>query len=153
MDKVLVIGSLSTTGGVSRYIKDLIDNISDDYKITIFDTSHKVKSNIKFEDAGYLTSINAGIPRFVWGLFKMMKNVFSFPFFLKNTNPDIVHVTGLSYGRFWERSYYILVSKISNKPIFYHYLGALDLFYESSNSFSKYLINIFIDISDHISFL
>ena len=150
--KILVIGSVSNTGGVSRYLIDLEKYISN-FEVVIFDISHQVKKNIEFEEARYSTAINAGFKRFLLGLFTMLSNMIRFPFVVKKVQPEIIHVTGLSYSRFWERAYYLLVAKISNKSVFYHYLGALDLFYQSSNSFSKYLINTFIDMAHHISFL
>lgn len=150
--KILLIGSLGKTGGVSKYMRDIIDFVTN-FDILVYDTSHDTKDLVSFEETSYSTSFNAGVPRFLTGFRQMFYNMLYFPFFLKKTQPEIIHICGLSFARFWERAFYIIVSKIFNKPVFIHYLGALDLFYEKSGSFSRILIVAILNQVKHVSFL
>jgi len=140
MTRVIIIGPKQRTGGVSKYVQDLL-NSQIGYESIHFNITRPEKILLNGRpDIGYVAVLNAGIFRFAVGFFITLFNILRFPLFLLLKNPQIVHITMVSYFGFWENSIYILISKLYNKKIFVHYLGAFDVFYESSNNLFKYMI-------------
>ena len=150
--KVLLVGPESKEGGMSRYVKDLIDN-SKDNEIYLFNTFHRTKDSVKTGQTSYGTMMNSGLQRAIYGLLISLRNIVSFPFYLKSHNPDLVHLCGVSFGPFWERTIYTLISKIFGKNTFLHYLGSFDQFYFSASRFGKFLIRESLKQVDTIAVL
>lgn len=151
--KVLLVGPLSETGGVTKYVKDLMCSDLNYYKIIVFDTSHPIKNKVSGNGVGYKAFFNAGLVRSIKGGFISLINILKFPLALQQQKPSIVHICGVSFGPFWERALYIFFCKLFEKKIFLHYLGAFDQFYEPSTKIEKMLIKATLRQVDKIAFL
>lgn len=153
MKKVLLLGPLLSTGGVSKYVKDLL-NSKINYEIIHFNTARPEKTYTSSKGkVGYNEIFDAGFIRFLKGTFITLRHLLVFPFVLMLKRPHVVHISGVSYSTFWENAYYIFISKLLSKPIFFHYLGAFDLFYGQSSPFAKFLIRNVLKKVDKIALL
>tara|TARA_B100001123_G_C15260905_1_gene1006542 strand:- start:94 stop:1209 length:1116 start_codon:yes stop_codon:yes gene_type:complete len=155
LKKILIIGPKSIEGGMSRYVVDLLSKNSgnDKFEMVLFDTSHAIKNTFKNIKTSYNSIFNSGIKRAIQGLFLSIRNITKYPFFLKRTNPDVIHICGVSFYPFWERTIYAFFSLLAGKKIFLHYLGSFDQFYYSSNKFGKYFIRLSLSMADKIGVL
>ncbi len=152
MKKVLLVGPCQSVGGISKYITDLL-NSQLKYKIIHFNTARPIKHTTSIADVGYRAIFDAGFGRFLLAIFITIKHLLSFPLIMIFRQPDIVHITGVSFSGFWENAYYIVISKFFHKPVLLHYLGAFDIFYDLSNKFEKYFIKYILRKVDKISVL
>ena len=156
--KILLIGPLSKigtqskVGGLSKYVSDIL-NANFEYKIYHFNIARPLKKIINNNQFGYKSLLNGGFLRMLNGVIITLWHIFIYPFVLIKYNPNIVHIAATSNLVFWEDSYYLIVSKIFNKKIFIHYLGSLDIFYNSSSKFRKGLIRFFLKKCDKIGVL
>lgn len=156
MKKVLLMGPISKTGGVSRYVKDLL-NSNINYEIIHFNTARpekiKTSAGTGARGCGYRQIFNAGFIRFLRGGSITLGHLLAFPLVLMLKRPHIIHIAGISFVVFWENAYYILVCKLFSKPIFFHYLGSFDLFYKFSSPFARFLIRNVLRRVDRIALL
>jgi len=140
------------TGGVSRYVHDILDCKITQFHYVLFNTSRPEKKIIK-PGTGYIELFNSGLLRSIQAIFITLTHMISFPFYLLTKKIDIVHVCGVSFWVFWENAYYIFVSKIFGIPITIHYLGALDLYFNSCSNTEKYLIKLVLNLPDKVILL
>lgn len=152
MKNVLLVGHLLKTGGISKYVRDLL-TAKTGYKIIHFNTARPEKSETKSSEVGYKAALNAGFIRFIRAICITLRHLIVFPLVLIFKQPAIVHITGVSFSGFWENAYYIITSKLLSRPVFLHYLGAFDVFYLSSGSLSKFLIRCTLKRIDRIALL
>ncbi len=140
---------------MSRYVVDLLNKNSrnDQFEMVLFDTSHAIKNTFKNIKTSYNSIFNSGIKRAILGIFVSFKNILNFPITLKKENPDVVHLCGVSFYPFWERTIYTFFSLIADKKIFLHYLGSFDQFYYSSNRLGKFFIRLSLSLVDKIGVL
>lgn len=151
--RVIIIGPLLKTGGVSKYVKDIL-NAEINYDIIHFNSGRPPKKKTCSDGiVGYNEMFSAGILRFLTGIFITLLHVVYFPFILLYKRPQIVHICGISFSVFWENAYYVFISKLFRKKIFLHYLGAFDLYYNFRNSFEKYMIRNVLKKVDRIALL
>jgi glycosyltransferase involved in cell wall biosynthesis len=138
MRKVLLIGPLLPSGGVTRYVKDLL-SWSGKYQFILFNTARPAKNRIK-AGLGYAEVFNAGLIRALQGVLITLSHMIAFPWRLVQSRADIVHICGVSYWPFWENAYYMLISRLLRRRVTLHYLGALDLYYMGRNRLEQALI-------------
>ncbi len=147
--KVLLVGPVHKFGGVTRYVKDLLASSPD---FIPFNTGRPEKKKIR-AGTGYVEAFNTDTSRVVKGIFVTLCNFLRFPLVLLNSGAGIVHICGVSFFPFWENTYYMAVSRILDKKVTLHYLGAFDQFYEPAGKFHKYLIRSVLQIPDRIMLL
>lgn len=147
--KIVLIGPYREFGGVSRYVKDLLEASSD---FRLFDTARPEKKKIR-AGTGYVEAFNAGLGRFLRGLYVTLKNIVRFPFFLMKSDANIVHVCGVSFFPFWENATYMIMAKLLGKKVTLHYLGAFDQFYEPAGLIQKLFIRTVMKIPDSLILL
>lgn len=140
MRKVLLIGPFLPSGGVTRYVRDLL-SWSGRYQFVLFNVARPAKNRIK-PGTGYITILNAGLLRALQGALITLSHMIVFPWVLIRSRADIVHVCGVSYWPFWESAYYIWVSKLLGRHVTLHYLGALDLYYTSRGRIERPLVRM-----------
>lgn len=136
--KILLVGPDLPTGGVARYVKDLL-GWNGKYKIVLFNTARPLKNKTK-SGTGYAEVINAGFIRFLFGALITCYHMAIYPWVLLRSGARLVHICGVSYNTFWENAYYILASRLVGQHVTIHYLGAFDIFYYSAGSVEKCLI-------------
>lgn len=151
MRKVLLIGPLLPTGGVARYVKDLL-SWSGRYQFVLFNIARPVKKGIK-PGTGYKELLNAGPVRAMQGILITLGHMLAFPWVLIHSKADIVHICGVSYWRFWENAYYIFISKLLRRPVTLHYLGAFDIYYENRSNLERAAIRCVLRWPDKVIFL
>lgn len=137
--RILIIGPNMPTGGVARYVKDLL-SWHGEFTYSLFDTKRPLKSNIKANITGYSNVLNAGFFHFIRNAFITFFHLFIFPFRLIKERPLIVHICGVSYMGFWENAYYMVITKLLGLPITIHYLGGFDIYYLNCKEIEKKLI-------------
>ena len=140
MRKVLLIGPLLPSGGVTRYVRDLL-SWSGRYQFILFNVARPAKNRIK-PGTGYAEVFNAGLIRALQGVLITLGHMIMFPWILIRSGARIVHVCGVSYWPFWENAYYILVSRLLGYRVTLHYLGALDLYYSSRGKNERTLVRM-----------
>ena len=140
MQKVLLIGPLLSSGGVTRYVEDLL-SWSGRYRFVLFNVARPAKERIK-PGTGYAEILNAGLMRALQGVLITLGHMIVFPWALIRSGVRIVHVCGVSYWSFWENVYYILVSELLGCSVTLHYLGALDLYYASRGKIERALVRM-----------
>jgi glycosyltransferase involved in cell wall biosynthesis len=151
MNKVLFIGPLGETGGVAKYTKDLMAaNLK--FNIVLFNIS-RLKTTPKYKVIGYKAFIDLGVSRLIRSFFITIFNMIRFPFVLIFKNPNIIHIGGTSYFMFWEKSFYILISKLFRKKVLLHFLGALDQYYNSAGNTEKKYIRFILKKTDKLALL
>jgi glycosyltransferase involved in cell wall biosynthesis len=138
MKKVLLVGTLLPTGGGARYVNDLLESTGM-YHFVIFNVARPVKRKT-IAGTGYKELFNAGIIRAIYGLGITLWHMLIFPWSLVKSGASIVHICGFSYWPFWENAYYIIISRFLGYHVTLHFLGALDLSYESAGKIEKYFI-------------
>jgi glycosyltransferase involved in cell wall biosynthesis len=148
---MLTQGNESKTGGLSRYVFDIL-NSELTCDIRHFNISRPLKSKINNAQDGN-SIVSGGLLRLIVGLVITLRNMIIFPFVLMRYSPDIVHIAATSGLVFFEDSYYLILSKIFRKKIFLHYLGAFDLYYNTVGKFHKYFIQTILRMCDHIALL
>lgn len=140
MRPVLLIGPLLPSGGVTRYVRDLL-SWSGRYRFILFNVARPAKSGVK-PGTGYSEMLNAGLLRLLFGVLVTLGHLIAFPWVLIRSKARIIHVCGVSYWPFWENSYYIFISKFLGRRVTLHYLGALDLYYQSRGFIERALIRM-----------
>lgn len=140
MCPVLLIGPLLPSGGVTRYVRDLL-SWSGRYRFILFNVARPAKSGVK-PGTGYSEMSNAGLLRLLFGVLVTLGHLIAFPWVLIRSKARIIHVCGVSYWPFWENAYYIFMSKLSGCHVTLHYLGALDLYYTSRGNIERALIRM-----------
>lgn len=151
MKKVLVIGPLGETGGVAKYTKELLEcNLP--YNFVLFNIS-RLNDHPTYKVIGYQAFYRLSFVRLLKSLFITLLHILKFPFVLLKEQPQIVHIGGTSYFMFWEKSFYILISKLFRVKIVYHFLGAFDQYYESAGKFERKYIEFILNKTDIIALL
>jgi len=148
---VLLIGPLLPSGGVTRYVKDLLSS-SGRYEFAVFNAARVPKNRIR-PGTGYSTLLNAGLVRAIRGALTTLAHMVVFPWAVHRSAASIVHVCGVSYWPFWENAYYILVSKLARRGVTLHYLGALDLYYCTRGRLERALVSMVLRWPDRIILL
>jgi len=132
---VLVVGPLSQTDGVTRYLKQLL-GWSGRYSYRFFNCARPPKTTLTRE-LGYARILSAGRAWALTGAFTTLKNLIIFPRAVRESRCSVVHICGLSYWVFWENAYYILAAKALGRRVTMHYLGSLELFWEGSGRIER----------------
>lgn len=149
MKKILVVGPILDSGGVTRFVKDLL-NSKLGYHLFVFDTAKPVKIYTSKGPLGYRTLIAAGIGRAVKNGCIFLKNIIKYPIFLIRNRPNLIHIASSSYWNFFENSFYLMWSKMFNVPTIFHFLGDFHLFYQDSNRFMRRFIMTILKWSNKI---
>ena len=151
MIKVLLIGPQGETGGVAKYVKDLME-ADIGVKMDLFDIS-RLKSKAKYHAIGYKAFTDLGVIRLLKSLLITVFNLLRFPWILLRKQPDIIHICGTSYYMFWEKSVYLLIAKLLRKKVVLHFLGALDQYYDSVGKMERSFIRCILNKTDKLALL
>ena len=127
--RVLVVGPLAKTGGVSRYVRQLLARHSSSYVYSLFNTARSEKRSARSSD-GYGAILSDGWLHAFRGLLETLEHMLAFPRQLRSVKPHLVHVCGVSHWVFWENAYYMAVCRALAVPVTMHYLGSLDHYWE-----------------------
>jgi glycosyltransferase involved in cell wall biosynthesis len=153
MSRILLIGPKTSTGGISKYVDDIL-SCDLNYDVIHFNITRPIKSKTRItNEVNYSTIINAGFFHLVKSIIVTIWNLLRFPIVIIKYKPKIVHVSGASFFVFWENAFYIIISKLFRKKIFFHYLGAFDQFYYASNKFQRRLIRVILCKVDYLAVL
>jgi glycosyltransferase involved in cell wall biosynthesis len=123
------VGPLARTGGVSRYVRQLLARQSDGCVYSLFDTARAEKRSAP-SSKGYGIILSDGWLHAFRGLLVTLEHMLAFPRQLRRMKPDLVHVCGISHWGFWENTYYMAVCRARAVPVTMHYLGSLDQYWE-----------------------
>ena len=110
--EIMLVGPSSEEGGMSRYVNDILENDTNS-RVTLFNTVHPTKSIVRSFGSNYYSQLfDSGVNRALRGLFLSGMNLWKYPFALRKSQVDIVHVCGVSFNPFWERGIYLIISKM-----------------------------------------
>jgi glycosyltransferase involved in cell wall biosynthesis len=137
--RVLVVGPLAHTGGVSRYVRQLLARRSDGCVYSLFDTARAEKRSAP-SSKGYGIILSDGWLHAFRGLLVTLEHMLAFPRLLRRADPDLVHVCGVSHWGFWENAYYMAVCRARAVPVTMHYLGSLDQYWEGCGCVERHLV-------------
>ncbi|SES77323.1 Glycosyltransferase involved in cell wall bisynthesis [Methanococcoides vulcani] len=135
---VLILGPTPPPmGGIATYVGDLLKSgINDEYNVLYLDTTrdYSIKKSL------------------IKNLLLFLKNKFKLIYLLSFKRPKIVHIHTSSYMAFWEKSIFLIVSKLFfTKVIMHIHGGGFSEFYQNTRiPLTKSLIRFFLNISDRI---
>ena len=132
---VLIVGPLLPTGGVTRYLRQLL-GWSGRYSYRCFNSARPPKTTLT-RKVGYAMILSAGPMRALKGTFITLKNLAVFPHAVRESRCSMVHICGGSHWVFWENAYYVLAAKALGRSVTMHYLGPIDLYWEGSGSIER----------------
>jgi glycosyltransferase involved in cell wall biosynthesis len=147
--RVLLVGPSFRTGGVSRFIKDLL-NAEIGYEILLFDTARTPKPTTSKGAVGYRAIFAAGVLWAIRNVLIVAWNIVRFPFRLLLSRATLVHITTSSHWSFWENSIYLLCSKLMRRKVILHYLSDFQKFYGSATTFEKRMIQQVFKVADGV---
>ena len=147
--RVLLVGPLLKTGGISRLIKDLL-NAEIGYEILLFNTARIPKPNTSKGAVGYRTLFAAGVLWAMRNVLIVAWNIVRFPFRLLLSRATLVHIATSSHWSFWENSIYLLWSKLMRRKVILHYLSDFQKFYGSATAFEKRIIQQVFKLTDSV---
>jgi glycosyltransferase involved in cell wall biosynthesis len=126
---VLVVGPLLPTGGVTRYVRQLLGRTSDSFQYRVFDTARAEKKTAP-RNGGYGIILSEGWGHALRGLLVTLSHMAGFPAHLRKSRPHLVHICGVNLWGFWENAYYMCVCRAMGVSVTVHYLDSLDLNWE-----------------------
>lgn len=132
---ILIVGPTPPPmGGIATYVEDLL----------------KSDINIKYDVLHLNTARSLSIKKSLVKSFLLFsKNVFKLLCSLLRNRSKIVHIHTSSYLAFWEKSVFLVISKLLFSKVVLHIHGAqFDLFYNNSSSAGKYFIRKLLSIAD-----
>lgn len=135
---VLVVGAIHETGGIARWVKDMLHLDLPGVRLLHFDVTRPWRE--KGIRTGYASLLCSGFGFLVRAASLTIMRLAKFPFVLARDGVDVVHIAGASYWTFWENTLYILMAKLLGRKVILHYLGAFDLFYAKSSRWTRWVI-------------
>lgn len=150
--RVLVVGPLAKTGGVSRYVRQLLARDSGSYVYSLFNTARSEKQSAPSSD-GYGVILSDGWLHAFRGFLATLKHMLAFPRQLRSVKPDLVHVCGVSHWVFWENAYYMAACRVLAVPVTMHYLGSLDQYWEGCGCAERILVRCALKLPRGIAVL
>jgi glycosyltransferase involved in cell wall biosynthesis len=132
---VLIVGPVLPTGGVTRYLKQLL-GWSGHYSYRCFDCARPPKTALT-RDVGYAVILSAGWARAVLGACITLKNLALFPHAVRKSECSLVHVCGINHWVFWENAFYVLAARALGRKVTMHYLDSLDLYWQGSGTIER----------------
>ncbi|MFC2036539.1 glycosyltransferase family 4 protein [Chloroflexota bacterium] len=130
--RVLLVGPLFETGGISRFVGNLL-GAEIGYEILHFDTKRPRKPSTAKGPVGYQTVFAAG---FGWALRNLLItgwHILTLPFALVSARVDLVHIATSSDWTFWESAIYLLTSKALRRKTVFHFLSDFQRFYYAAS--------------------
>ena len=129
--RVLLVGPVSRTGGVSRFVSNLL-NAGIGYEIIAFNTARPPKPRTSKGAVGYRSLLAAGV---LWaGRNALITgwNIARFPIAVLLSRAVLVHIATSSHWTFWESSGYLVLSKLLGRRSILHFLGDFHKFCDSA---------------------
>lgn len=134
---ILIVGPTPPPmGGIASYVENMLkSDLVKEYDILHLNTARSFtikKSSLK-------------------NLILTSKNFLKLVYLLLFYKPKIVHIHTSSYSAFWEKSIFLIISKLFAKKVIFHvHGGGFKNFYQSNGLFIRSLIRFFLNISDII---
>jgi glycosyltransferase involved in cell wall biosynthesis len=136
---VLLVAPAAKTGGIARFAELVLHSEIGSWFV-LFDTSRPPKNSTKGSGVGYRLLFDAGLKRASVGIWTALASLIRFPIAVIRIRPGIVYLTVSSHWPFWEHSIYLLVAKLLNTKVVFHYLGALTQFWDGSSTLTRRVI-------------
>ncbi len=134
---ILIVGPTPPPmGGIATYVEDMLKSrISEEYDVLHLNTSRSF--SIK-------KSLMMNLSLFCSNLLRLV-------YLLLIHRPQIVHIHTSSYLSFWEKSIFLIVSKLFSRKIVLHVHGAkFDSFYKNNGMINKFLIRKIFRYCDNV---
>ena len=132
---VLLVGPLLPTGGVTRYLRQLL-GWSGRYSYRCFNCARPPKAAFT-QEVGYAVILSAGWVRAARGALITLKNIARFPYAVRKSQCSLVHVCGINHWVFWENACYVLAARALGRKVTMHYLDSLDLYWQGSGTIER----------------
>ena len=132
---VLLVGPLLPTGGVTRYVRQLL-GWSGRYSYHCFNCARPPKTALT-QEVGYAMILSAGWARAVRGALITLRNLALFPHAVRTSECSLVHVCGINHWVFWENACYVVAARALGRKVTMHYLDSLDLYWQSSGTIER----------------
>lgn len=131
-----------SSGGICTNILNILNSpLKNRYNFFPFQTG-----SLKYGKPGYFNE------KFYLKLYRVIKNLFSYVFFLFRSSPDIVHInTSFSRYSFWRDSFYLFLAKLfARKTLLQIHGGRLDEFRKKSSSFMRKLVKKILETPEQV---
>jgi polysaccharide biosynthesis protein VpsI len=149
MRRVLLVGPLLETGGISRFVKDLL-TAGIGYDVHLFNTARPPKPHTDKGALGYRTLLALGVPWAMRNVLITGWNTVRFPFALLLSRAVLVHIATSSHWSFWESSVYLFCSKLLGRRVIFHYLSNFHKFYDSATVPERAMIRRVFKTADRV---